>query len=80
MYDHSLQLHHRQFLVLLIYHPYLHEMIFILVCEGKPRAPKMVIRAYITYACRLAQTAPLLSRPELVTRPWRLFKESVGRL
>ena len=30
--------------------------------------------AYITYACALAQTAPLLSR-RLVTRPWRLFGE-----
>ena len=31
------------------------------------------------YAYALAQTAPLLSR-RLVTRQWRLFEESVGRL
>ena len=36
-------------------------------------------RAYIAYACALAQTAPLLSR-RLVTRPWCLFRESVGSL
>ena len=35
--------------------------------------------AYITYACALAQTTPLLSR-RFVTRQWRLFEESVGRL
>ena len=77
---------------LLIYHPYppsFHETIFILVPLGffslrRPRAPGRTknantVRAYITYACALAQTAPLLSR-RLVTRQWRLFEESVGSL
>ena len=49
---------------LLIYHPY---------------PSSIFLRTLRTYACALAQTAPLLSR-RLVARQWRLFVESVGRL
>ena len=68
---------------LLICHPYpfsFHEMIFILVpliflrCGAPGRTKNANTRTLRTYACALAQTAPLLSR-RLVTRQWRLFEE-----
>ena len=68
---------------LLIYRPYppsFHEMIFTLVPLFFSYTKNAnTARAYIAYACALAQTAPLLSK-RLVTRQWRLFEESVGCL
>ena len=41
---------------------------------GRTKNANIYVRAYIAYACALAQTAPLLSR-RLVTKQWRLFEE-----
>ena len=59
---------------LLIYHPYppSFQLLYLFLVEANLESqgePKILIHAYITYACALAQTA--LS---LVTRQWRLSK------
>ena len=53
-------------------------LIFLLVVAKLERQgiPKMLIWAYITHACALAQTAPLLSKP----RDKVMASFSVGRL